>query len=96
MPTYLLLRRSILIMAGNTNKEVTRLKKTRIAACNENTRKAGTGIIVAAKNAPILLKDVSKTLRPPFFNTTPVCSYKIIKKLVNKKFHRHCKKLNIF
>lgn len=79
-------------MAGNTNKVVTRLKKTRIAACNENTRRAGIGIIVAAKNAPTLLNDVSRTLRPPFFNTMPVCSCEIKSQLETRfdKMNEQC------
>lgn len=71
---HLLLRKSILIIAGNTNKVVTRLKKTRIAACNENTRRAGIGMMVADKKAATLHRLVSNTLRPPFFRIIPVCS----------------------
>ena len=75
LPDALLLK-SRLTIAGNTSKADARLNNTSTADCREKTRSAGIGIMAAANNAHILLREVSNTLNPVFFNKTPVCSYK--------------------
>lgn len=67
-------RRSRLTIAGNTSSIATRLNTSKIPACRQNVRRAGIGIIAAAKKAATLVRPVSSTDRPVRLRTTPVCS----------------------
>ena len=44
--------------------------------CNENILKAGIGMIAAIRKAPELLIDVSNTVQPVLFNSSPAWSWK--------------------
>jgi hypothetical protein len=45
-----------------------------ILTCSEKTRRAGMGIIAAAKKAHMLLSEARRMLRPVLLSTMPVCS----------------------
>lgn len=67
-------RRSRLTIAGNINSMAAKLNNSTIPACMQNVRRAGIGIIDAAKKAITLVRPVSSTDRPVRLRTTPVCS----------------------
>jgi len=67
-------RKSKLTIAGNTSSIAARLSNSTIPACKQNVRRAGIGIIDAAKKAITLVRPVSSTDRPVRLRTTPVCS----------------------
>lgn len=67
-------RKSRLTIAGNISNMAARLNNSKIPACMQNVRRAGIGIIAAAKKAATFVRPVSSTDRPVRLRTTPVCS----------------------
>ena len=67
-------RRSRLTIAGNISSMAAKLNNSTIPACMQNVRRAGIGIIDAAKKAITLVRPVSSTDKPVRLRTTPVCS----------------------